>query len=187
MVGYLRYSFLQFVYRPHDYLGKPHEEHSGNNRTQGGNHYQPPHHLVGPFLHARTLCTDGRHVDLHDAQQVFAHELQFLFRDGVAQRRHMPFEGRGNLLLIDFRNIPLLHGETLPQVVPRNGILPDVVERTEHVGRILQRRVIVGKYGFRSLRKLPDITGGQHAEQQYHGEQNADSQCKPLLYLHSLR
>jgi hypothetical protein len=72
------------------------------------------------------------------------------------------------------------------QGVPRYGILPDVVERPQHLPGVLQRVVVVGEDGSRRPRQLADVADRLDAQQQDHGEKNADAQGDSPLYSHGL-
>ena len=187
VVGDLLDTPLQGVDRPEHRLRKPDQDGPCAQDAQCGHDDQPPHHVVGALLHPGAFAPDGGHVQLHDPEEILAHGLYFGFGDGVAQRRDMPFERRGHLLFADLGDVLLLQGETLPQDVPRYRIVPDVVQRPQHVPGVLQRIVVVGQYGPRGVRKLPDVTDRLDSEQQDHGEQRADSQGEPSLYFHGLR
>ena len=142
--------------------------------------------VVGALLHPGALGADGRHVQLHDPEQVFAHGPDFGFGDRVAQRSDVAFERRGGLLLADLGDVLLLQGEVFAQSVPRYGILPDVVERPQHLPGVLQRVVVVGEDGSRRPRQLADVADRLDAQQQDHGEKNADAQGDSPLYSHGL-
>ena len=143
-------------------------------------------YVVGALLHPGALGADGRHVQLHDPEQVFAHGPDFGFGDRVAQRSDVAFERRGGLLLADLGDVLLLQGEVFAQGVPRYGILPDVVERPQHLPGVLQRVVVVGEDGSRRPRQLADVADRLDAQQQDHGEKNADAQGDSPLYSHGL-
>lgn len=98
---------------------------------------------------------------------------------GSLQAGDMLLQGRRKLLFADFGDVLLLERQALAQGVPRDGILADVVQRTEHVPGVLQRIIVVGQDGARSARKLADIADRLDAEQQDHGEQHANAQGKP--------
>ena len=184
VVGDFADALFQFVDGTQHQPRKPYQNGAGTDDAERRHDDQPPHHVVGAFLDGKTFGADGRHVEFHNAQQVLAHRLQFGLGDGVAQRRDMAAELRCHLPFADLGDVLLLEGETLPQGVPRNGIFADVVERTQHVGGVLQRVVIVGQNGSRGARKLPHVADRLDAEQHDHGEKNADAQCEPSLYFH---
>ena len=89
-------------------------------------------------------------------------------------------------LFPDLGDVLLLQGEVFAQGVPRYGILPDVVERPQHLPSVLQRVVVVGEDGSRRPRQLADVADRLGAQQQDHGEKNADAQGDSPLYSHGL-
>ena len=185
MAGNLLDSLLQLVDRAQHHPREPHQHGARDKGAQGGHDDQPPHDIVGTLLDPRTLGPDGRHVHLHNAIEVGTHGLYLGLGDGVAQAGDMLLQGRRKLLFADFGDVLLLERQSLAQGVPRDGILADVVQRPEHVPGVLQRIIVVGQDGARSARKLADVADRLDAEQQDHGEQHADAQGKPPLYLHS--
>lgn len=185
MTGDLLDPLLQLVDRAQHHPREPHQHGARYQGAQGGHDDQPPHDIVGTLLDLRALGPDGRHVHLHNAVEVGTHGLYLGLGDGVAQAGDMLLQGRRKLLFADFGDVLLLERQALAQGVPRDGILADVVQRTEHVPGVLQRIIVVGQDGARSARKLADIADRLDAEQQDHGEQHADAQGKPPLYLHS--
>ena len=186
VVGDLGDALFQGVDRPQHRLREPDEDAPGDQGAERGDGDQPPHGVVGALLHPGALGADGRHVQLHDPEQVFAHGPDFGFGDRVAQRSDVAFERRGGLLLADLGDVLLLQGEVFAQGVPRYGILPDVVERPQHLPGVLQRVVVVGEDGSRRPRQLADVADRLDAQQQDHGEEDADAQGDSPLYSHGL-
>ena len=94
---------------------------------------------------------------------------------------------RSSAAVVSFSLISvMLQGEVFAQGVPRYGILPDVVERPQHLPGVLQRVVVVGEDGSRRPRQLADVADRLDAQQQDHGEKNADAQGDSPLYSHGL-
>ena len=170
MTGDLLDPLLQLVDRAQHHPREPHQHGARYQGAQGGHDDQPPHDIVGTLLDLRALGPDGRHVHLHNAVEVGTHGLYLGLGDGVAQAGDMLLQGRRKLLFADFGDVLLLERQALAQGVPRDGILADVVQRTEHVPGVLQRIIVVGQDGARSARKLADIADRLDAEQQDHGE-----------------